>query len=273
MKSTALLIWSGTRLAVLAATLSVRALADEATPATNSDRSYTGTVVTVDPQERVLKVKGSLLSRTFNVGESCKYALLDEQEGTLGGVRLGQKVTVRYEDAAGVLVADRVDQQPLRYEGRVKQIDPKTGAVTVQRRITGRTFRIADACQVMLRDGKSGTLADVQTGEHVAVTYEVPDGQSTARRIDQTSARFTGSLTAIDLNTRTVKAKSLSGSKKFNLADDCAIVLDGKLGGRMLDLRPGDKLTFSYDEVNGVNVVNRIAPVEGSAERVTARSE
>jgi hypothetical protein len=31
------------------------------------------------------------------------------------------------------------------------------------------------------------------------------------------------------------------------------------------DLRPDEKLVFSYDEVNGVDVVNRIAPDNGTA--------
>ena len=42
----------------------------------------------------------------------------------------------------------------------------------------------------------------------------------------------------------------------------------------MSDLRPGEKLTFSYDEINGVNVANRIATVGGeSAEPTTAESK
>jgi hypothetical protein len=48
-------------------------------------------------------------------------------------------------------------------------------------------------------------------------------------------------------------------TKKFNLGDNCAIVIDGKINGRLADLKPNDKLVFSYDEINGVNVANRIA--------------
>ena len=96
--------------------------------------------------------------------------------------------------------------------------------------------------------------------------YELPNGTATARRIDQTSATYTGTVTAIDLTDRTMKAKQLFGSKKFNLAKDCAIVLDGKTDGQLCDLRPGDSLVFSYDQVNGVNIVNRIARAEASVE-------
>lgn len=273
MKTTVLCARSVVGLSVLTATLVVGVSADQPTPAPKGERNYTGTVVAVDPQEHELKLKGFLFSKAFSLGDTCTYALLDEGAGNLGDVRLGQKVTVHYENAAGVLVAGRVEQQPLRCEGTVKEVDPKTRVLTVRRRIADKTFRIADGCHVTLRDGKPGTVADVQPGEQVTVTYEVPGRHPTARQIDQTSAKFTGSLTAIDLNTRTVKAKSLLDSRKFNLADRCAIVLDGKVGGRMADLKPGDRLTFSYNEVNGVHVVNRIATSEGSPEPATARAE
>ena len=59
-----------------------------------------------------------------------------------------------------------------------------------------------------------------------------------------------------------MKAKSGFSSKKFNLADNCAIVINGKTDGRLGDLKPNDRLVFNYDEVNGINVVNRIAPAE-----------
>jgi hypothetical protein len=67
-------------------------------------------------------------------------------------------------------------------------------------------------------------------------------------------------LTAIDLDQKTMKAKAMFATKKFNVGNDCAVVVNGKPDGKLTDLRPGESLTFSYDEVNGVNVVNRIAP-------------
>jgi hypothetical protein len=97
------------------------------------------------------------------------------------------------------------------------------------------------------------------------VTYETPNDIATARQIAQTSESFAGTLTAIDLDERTVKAKTLFDTKKFNLVDNCAIVINGKTDARLSDLKPEDKLVFSYDEINGVNVVNRIALEDDSA--------
>jgi hypothetical protein len=159
-------------------------------------------------------------------------------------------------------VADRVDQEPMRYEGMVTAINPQNQTLTVHVRGMDKTFQIADGCGVVLRDDKSGTLADIQVGNHVTVTYETPQDTLMAREIAQTSAIFTGTLTAIDLDERTVKAKAMFETKKFELADNCAIVINGKTDGQLSDLKPDDELVLSYDDINGINVVNRIAPTE-----------
>ena len=70
-----------------------------------------------------------------------------------------------------------------------------------------------------------------------------------------------------------VKAKHLVGVKKFNLADNCKIVISGKSNASLSDLRLGQKLALTYDEVDGVNVVTRIAPAEGSTGTEPALSE
>jgi len=48
------------------------------------------------------------------------------------------------------------------------------------------------------------------------------------------------------------------------------IDLDGKGGGRFSDLKPNENLVFTYDDINGVNVVNRIAPAKETPESVSA---
>src|SRR5208283_135208 len=108
---------------------------------------------------------------------------------------------------------------------------------------------------VMLRNEKPGNFADIHPGDHVTVTYEMPGGTPTVREIAQTSMAFTGTLTAIDLGAKTVKAKALFDTKKFNVADNCTIVINGKTDGKLSDLKPNDQLVFNYDQINGVNVV------------------
>jgi len=122
----------------------------------------------------------------------------------------------------------------------------------------------------MPRGTKSATLASVKPGQRVSVIYETPKGTPTAREIEQKGDTFTGTLTAIDLNTRTLKAKHVFGTKKFNLADGCKITLNGKADAQWRELKLGDEFTLTYDPVNGVNVVNRIAQAESPAEIPTA---
>ena len=262
--------WTAVCAAVLTATAAFRASADQSATAALPEKNYSGTVVSINPQEHTLKTKWFVFGKTFNLGAACACTLLDNRVGTVNDLQPGEKVTVRYQNVDGVLVADSVKEQPMRYEGMVKTIDPATHTLTVSVRGMDKTFQIQDGCNVVLHDDKSGTLDDIQTGNHVTVTYETPNGQPTAWQIAQTSIKFTGTLTAIDLGEKTLKASALFGSKKFNVADDCVVVINGKPDGQLSDLKPNDKLVFSYDEINGVNVVNRISPAESQPNSVAS---
>jgi len=272
MKTTRSINWMPVCAAVLMATAGYRALADGASAnatAAKPDKSYTGTIVSVDPKEHMLEVKSFPFSnKKFNLGDTCTYTIVDQDTGAVGDLRPGQKVTVGYQDAHGVLVADRVTQQPMRDEGMVKAVNPTTQTLTLHLSVMDKTFQLPTDCVVMLRGDKAGTIADIQPGNHVLITYEVPNGKPTARQIAQTSETFTGDLTAIDLDQKTMKAKAMFATKKFNVGDDCTVVINGKPDGKLTDLRPGESLMFSYDNINGVNVVNRIAPANGSGSAV-----
>ena len=252
--------WTAACMSALLLAATGAAQADPTNAPVKPDKTYTGTVITVDGQEHTLDVNGVFLSKKFNLGSECIYRLSDKREGTAGDLRPGEKVMVSYRDAHGVLVADCVEQVPMRYEGMVKAIDPVNHLMTVHAGVLNKKMTIAGDCRIVLRNDRPGQLADIQTGNHVTVTYETPGGSLTAREIAQTSRLFTGTLVALDLPEQTVKARGSFGTKKFNLANNCAIVVNGKPDGQLADLRPDDRLDFSYDEINGINVVNRIAP-------------
>jgi hypothetical protein len=85
--------------------------------AARPEKSYTGTIVSVDPKEHVLSVKNWALSRkTFNLGDNCTcvllFSTLANNQGTANDLRPGEKVTVGYQDTLGVLIADRIKQRP-----------------------------------------------------------------------------------------------------------------------------------------------------------------
>ena len=246
---------------VLASTAALTAYADEGMSGARPEDSYTGQIVSVDSQDRMVSVKSWPLSqKEFNLGDKCAFALLGVNNGTVADLRPGEKITVMYQDSHGVRIADRIQQVPMQYEGMVKAIDPSTHTLTLQNRYgPDESLLIADGCNVTLRQNKAGVLTDIQPGDHVTVTYEEPNGSKTARQIAQTSAEFTGRLTAIDLDQKMVKARNPAETMKFNLADNCAIVVNGRTDGKLSQLQPNERLEFNYDTINGVNVVNRIA--------------
>ena len=262
MKSTRSKIGMAACLSVLTAFVAIKSPADQTATAAQPEKNYTGTIVSVDPQEHTLKAKWFLFTKKFNLGDDCVYTLLDKNPATAGDLRPGEKIAVNYQDANGVLIADRVEQLPMRYDGMVESIDTNANTLTLHLSAMDKTFQIANDCGVTLRDDKSGTLDDIKVGDHVTVTYETPNDKLVARQITQTSSEFTGTLTAVDLNDRTLKAKAMFDTEKFNVGDNCAIVIDGKPDGKLADLRLNDKLVLSYDKINGVNVVNRIAPAD-----------
>ncbi len=247
--------------------------ADESAATAKPERHCTGIVWSVDPAEHMVSVKELLRTRRFNLGNNCTYMFSDKSTGSAADLRPGQKVRVRYQAAQGVLVADQLTQEPMRFVGVVGSVNPAAHTLVIRRRLVDKTFQLGGDCAVVLHNDKTGTLTDVRPGERVTVTYETPKGTATAREIAQTSATFTGALTAIDLSDRTVKAKTMLGTRMFNLASGCSIVLDGKTDGHMRDLRPGQTVTISYDDVNGVSVANRLASGSPAPSTLTAQTE
>ncbi len=237
-------------------------MADQLAAVVKPEKHCTGTVTSVDAQNRTLRVKQWWLfpAREFSLGEHCGLSMYGKNPAPVTDLRPGQKVRLTYRAANGVLIADKIEQCPLQLAGMVTQIDPAKHTLVVRRHALDETLALANDCAVVLRGGKAGTLADIHPGSHVTVTYERPGQVATARQIAQTSIDFTGKLTALDIGSRTVKATTAFETKIFHLGDNCAIMSMGNTNGQLEDLKPNEVLTFSYDEIDGVNIVNRIAP-------------
>ncbi len=272
MKTYALSKWTAVCLSALTVSVAASARADQPAATVKQDKTYCGTVAAVDANDHVLKVDGPFWHKDFNLGANCAYMFLDTGAGAISGLHSGQKVVVRYRTIDGVRVADLVDQQPMVFEGRVTEIDAKNHTMTVRHEGLGKTFQIAAGCPIDLSNDRTGTLADVQPGNRVTVTYETPKDANIARRIAQTSQVFRGELTAIDLIDRTAKAKAMLGGKDFILAADCAVVLNGKPQAQLRDVTLGQRLEFDYTDADGINIVNRIASTPESASHMTASS-
>lgn len=255
----ALLLWACASVAIA-----------EAGPAAK-ERTCSGTITAVSATERIVKVQSFLFNKTFVVGDNCALTVADARQATLADLRAGQKVEVHYKDA-GVLIASKIEQEKLSLSGEVQMIDREGRLLRVRDSAGAKTMRIVDNCPVSLIGDNRGTLEDVKMGNRVTVVYEAPGGQLVARRIEQKSVLFVGILDGINARDRTLNmGKKFLGDKRFHLADRCAIVIDGKSDAKLTELRLGQKYELNYENVDGVNVANRVALVETLDERGVPR--
>lgn len=225
---------------------------------TNTIHQFEGTLRNVNVSGRSVRVKNFWSGRLFEVGNSCEISLQDKPDASISDLIPGQKVNVTFKDFEGVRVATRIMQTNVVITGPVLAID-----------VPNRTFRVKDGwfskiitagpnCTLILRDGSNHPFKDLKIGQRVTVKYITPETGNVAQEIQQRSLEFSGRVDALDARTDTIRVSSLLTDKTFRLGNDCQIVVDGKLGGELKDLRIGDRISFHYDDVDGVLVANRI---------------
>ncbi len=224
------------------------------------EKVYQGNVTRVDTQNRIVSVRKFLLTRNFHLAKDAKVTLQDKPQGSLSELRPGQQVDIRYNDDDGVCIARLIAQHNLAYSGHITSIDVKNGTLLVRHNVMTREFAMPSDCEVRLRQNKNAGLNSLQLGDAVTVVYERGHNPLTARRIEEYSTMFTGTIEAVDLSTRTIKTRGASGERQFSLADNCAIVINGSLNNSMDKLVIGEQATVNYNNVDGVLVADRISP-------------
>ncbi len=239
--------------------------ASTARAAEGHECTWNGTVTAVNPQDKIVTAKGWFQTKTFNIGARCGITAVDKPQAALTDLRPGDKVRIRYQKSGGVLVADRIDERALKVTGTLQSVDPKTGVVGLEApplhslRLDQRMFTAAGDCKVVLWNGRSGTLGDMRLGDHVTVVYQMPGGSPTAYHITDDSQSFTGKLQAADLSEHIVRVGEKYGQKTFSLGDGCRISVRGQDNASMSELILGQNYTFTFHEVNGVNVADRVS--------------
>ncbi|HEV2693930.1 MAG TPA: hypothetical protein VG347_13635 [Verrucomicrobiae bacterium] len=274
MKTTKTTAWIAASAAVLTSVALFRALAAEpATASTNSDtlsnsdkdKTYTGTVSSIDPQTHVLGVQGwTTLSKKFIFNDSCTFAQLDKNKASAKDLRIGERVSVSFEEVNGAVVANRVQQEAMRFEGTVKDINLKTNLMVLHQTALDKELLLPVDCKIVLYDGKPGALADIESGDHVMAIFETPNATPIARQILKVSIPFKATLSAVDAEKQTVTARTSSATKTFAVAANCVYAVNGLTDAKIKDLnvRLGDHFVFSYETINGVETVSRIASAE-----------
>jgi hypothetical protein len=263
-------------LVLLIAVLPASLQAKPERPTAKHERCWKGTITAVDTQNQTLTAEDWPFTKTFDLGRRCAIVSLDNQHAALGDLRPGEKVSIRYQEAEGVRVANRIAENALHYAGTVHSVNRKTDIITMaeaplyQPFKAPRTFRAAQDCKVTLWNGREGTLANVKPGDRVWVVYEVPRGSQVAYRIRVRTASSQGVAEAIDLSAHTLKVKEGSKEKNFALGDDCQVMLSRDKVGHLKDLMSGQKYRFTYQDVNGIKVIEWIAPVPAAKTAETA---
>jgi hypothetical protein len=235
-----------------------------------SKTAWTGKLTAVNAEHHTITAKSWWHTRTFNVGEKCAISTMDKKSAALSDLRPGERVKVRYQTTGGVSIAEQISVEPLHVAGTVEAVNQTARTVTMEEPFHDRTLHLSQDCKIVLWNGKDGTLADLTPGNRVMVSYELPGGSPVAYRIHERTQTYVGKLDAIDLKARTVAASELWGNKQFNLADNCRIMAAGKANAHLSDLQLGHDYRFTYENVDGVNVVDRIAPSSGTKPATTA---
>ncbi|MGV3753885.1 MAG: DUF5666 domain-containing protein [Verrucomicrobiota bacterium] len=225
--------------------------------ATAKALEFTGTISMVDAEERTVKVDKFLMDKTFNLAEKCTFAIGLDKESSLDNLTPDMEVTVRYQEADGVLVATHIAQRWYTHTGYIKAATPASREIVMERMGMAKKYKVNDNTRLTIHND-TAKLGDLKPGQKVTITYTKQGDIWLAQKVEDTSETFNGTVEAIDAGSNTIKVKSLVNTRKFNLGEGCKIVLNGETNGKLKDLRIGQKVTIDYEEVKGVMVAARI---------------
>lgn len=233
------------------------------------EAASSGAIAAVNPANRTMTLKQFLRSRTYNLPSNCAISIGNKHDVTLADLKPGMDVDVIYKKSDGVLIASQVTQEQKILTGSIKSLDGQAHKFALENKAITHDFKVADDCQFLVND-KATAWKDLKVGQRVTVHYVKENGAKFAERILNPHATLVGKLEAIDHVTDMVQARHLLQNKKFALAKDCKIVINGKADGQLRDLRIGQTVAIDYRDVNGVFIATRIAPSETVTEAAGA---
>jgi ribosomal 50S subunit-recycling heat shock protein len=81
-----------------------------------NDLNFSGTIRAIDAEKQTVTAKSLLHEKTFHVGDGCKIVVNGQVNGSLRDLRIGDRMSVSYDNADGVLVASRISKEPTSSE-------------------------------------------------------------------------------------------------------------------------------------------------------------
>jgi Cu/Ag efflux protein CusF len=70
--------------------------------------TFVGTIQAIDASARTVKARSFMAEKKFNLGDGCRIVVEGRPDASLRDLRIGDRVAFTYEDANGVLVANRI---------------------------------------------------------------------------------------------------------------------------------------------------------------------
>jgi serine/threonine-protein kinase len=220
----------------------------------NVDRPTTsrGVVRQADAAQAVLIVglaEGALRDDLLLRVPPSSRLTLNGETAKLKDLQPGDQVEVAHVGEPGGKKGRVLDQLAARRDattvGFVHEFDPVTNTLSFDVKGVGRrALKIASAHRITLNGGQS-TLAELQSGDRVALKHDVEIHEIAATRSEQ----FSGSIVDLDDAGRTLLV-SLSGGQRHGLivADTCEVTL-GLERVALGELRRFDEVHVSYAEL------------------------
>jgi len=151
---------------------------------TQENDSFTGHVTALDAAGKTFKVKHGVSTKSFSLGEGCKFVVRDEKGHSFGDLKLGHKVTVRYAPGLSQNVAFTVSQSSLEFTGTVEALDASAGTLKARPTVGGsKTFKMGEDCLIISNGRTNAKLRDLRIGDRILFHYEDTDGVLVANRI------------------------------------------------------------------------------------------
>lgn len=222
-------------------------------------KSFTGTISRVDVREQTVAVESFLQTKVFATRQQCRVQLEDKPIAALDDLLPGQRVEIKYLATNGAMLATRIIQENVAFTGQITSVDEVGKVLLVKDGLEAKAFKVSDQCKFSQKHGKGQGFANLKLGHKITVRYAPTLRQNLAFKIESSSQVMTGILVALDANAGILKACSSPASKTLKFGKDCAVVIGGRSGAKIRDLRVGDKVACHYEDLGGVLVANRIA--------------
>ena len=152
------------------------------------------------------------------------------------------------------------DPRYQHYKGTVVEVDRENRLFTGKKFWSWAkpTFHVGEDCLVLLQDSPEASFQDVRPGQRVHVRYRTMEGVKVASQITENNPSFSGHITRIHPDRRTMTVKKGLFKKDFVVDSECVVVQGRDNPWTFSDLKLGHPVTVTYLNAGSTNVAAKI---------------